>query len=749
MAEEIKRALCEFCHARCRVAVRVDDAEFIDVDEDRTDPRVDAIFPPTKACLRLRGAKEWYYHPDRLRFPQKRVGERGEGKWQQISWDQALDEIGDRLWEIRDEYGPEALVHSGGTARTSEQHISRFFNIFGSPNMIGSQNVCYAPCIMMGSSMLGWPPTHRTHLTIPRDASGQFATGCVLLIGINPAQAVHRLWKTFRDAKKEGVKSIVVDPRKTETAELADVWLQIRPNTDAALLMAMINVIIEEGLYNKEFVDKWCYGFDRLVERVKDYPPEKMAEITEVPAEKIREAARTYAQNTPTVTVNGMGAEELTNTVEIIQCKYILSALTASIDVEGGEYLPGPPKCWDGPAVELCELMPEEQKKKQIGVERFKLLSWPGHDLVEPAIKRMWGQESMMHRTAACAHGPSVYRAILTGKPYPVKAMITLAGNPLLNMPNTKLVYKALKELELHVVKDYWMTPSAQLADYVLPTAGWMERPMLLTGWGSDSAIITGEQALPDSVPGEKDCKTDYEFWRGLGIRLGQEEHWPWETLEEAYDYQLSPVGLTLKEFMAQPHGGVYRPPREYKKHEKMGGFGTLTGKVELYSTVLEKLGYDPLPKYEESHENPVSRPDLAKEYPLMLLTGGRIEPYYHSEHRQIDSVRRRRPDPVVQINPRTAKELGVDNGDWVWIETIRGRIRMKAELFEGIKPTVAHAEHGWWFPELPGEEPWLHGLWESNANVLTDDDPDVCAKPTGGWPFKTNLCKIYKAKQY
>jgi anaerobic selenocysteine-containing dehydrogenase len=393
--------------------------------------------------------------------------------------------------------------------------------------------------------------------------------------------------------------------------------------------------------------------------------------------------------------------------------------------------------------------MPEEQKKKQIGVERFKLLSWPGHDLIQPIIEKMWGRELLIHRCSGSAHGPSVYEAMVTGKPYPVKAMITMAANPLLNMPDSKLVYRGIKNLELHVVKDYWMTPSAQLADYVLPTAGWIERPNITTGWGTDCGIVAGEQALPASVPGEKDCRTDFDFFRGLGIRLGQEEYWPWETLEEAYNYQLSPFGMTLKEFMAQPHGGIYLPPREYKKYERMGGFATLTGKYELYSTALEKLGYDPLPKYEEARENPVTRPDLAKDYPLTLLTGCRFEPYYHSEHRQIDSIRKSRPDPHVQINPGKAKELGIDNGDWVWIETVRGRIRMRAELFEGIKPTVVHAEHGWWFPELPGEEPWLHGLWESNVNVLTTGDPDVCAKATGGWPFKTNLCKIYKAKHY
>ncbi|MFC1906183.1 molybdopterin dinucleotide binding domain-containing protein, partial [Chloroflexota bacterium] len=161
------------------------------------------------------------------------------------------------------------------------------------------------------------------------------------------------------------------------------------------------------------------------------------------------------------------------------------------------------------------------------------------------------------------------------------------------------------------------------------------------------------------------------------------------------------------------------------------------------------KLGYDPVPKYEEPPETPISQPELAKEYPYILITGGRFLPMFHSEWRQIESVRKSRPHPTVQINPETAQSHGIKDGDWVWIETKRGRIRQQCKLFEGIDKRVIHVEHGWWFPELPGEEPWLHGAWESNANVLTDDDPDVCGEIHGGWPLRTALCKVYKDKRY
>jgi len=577
-------------------------------------------------------------------------------------------------------------------------------------------------------------------VTLERDDNGKIATQCVLLVGLDPSQAVPRFWKSIRDGKNEGVKIIVIDPRRTDTAALADIWLQLRPGTDTALLMSMINVIIEEELYDKEFVDKWCYGFDKLVERAIDYSPEKMAEVTWIPPEKIREAARVYATNKPSVSVNGMGLEHLQDCMEGIQARFILAAITGNIDIKGGHYIPEPVKGMSAP-----DFVPlsEEQKRKQLGADLFKQISWPGFELTAEYSRKVWGVNPAGY--VSMANAPSVYRAMLTGEPYPVRAAITVSSNPLITQGNVKLVYKALKSLDLYVVLDYWMTPSAEIADYVLPPASWMERPFLGT-LSADDALLGGEQALPSTMPGEYDHKTDYEIMRGLGVRLGQEKYWPWEDHEQFYDYRLEPRGITFKEFMAS--GGYDLPTPVYKKHERIG-FGTPTGKVELYSTVLERLGYDPLPKYQENFENPVSTPELAKEYPLMLITGGRFHPMFHSEHRHIDVVRKRHPNPLVQIHPDTARELGIGDGDWVWIETLRGRIRMKCQLFRGIDSRVVHCEHGWWFPELPGEEPWLHGVWESNINVLTDDELEHCNQISGGWPLKTALCKVYKMKQY
>ncbi|MFC1978960.1 molybdopterin-dependent oxidoreductase, partial [Chloroflexota bacterium] len=542
---------------------------------------------------------------------------------------------------------------------------------------------------------------------------------------------------------------IVVDPRETESAKLATLWLQLRPGTDAALLMSMINVIIAEGLYDKDFVEKWCYGFDRLAERAREYHPDKVADITWVPADKIKKAARIIGENKPIYSANGMGTEHLQGSIQAIQARLILVALTGSVDVDGGMYMPGPGISsaidW-----EAGNKLTEEQKLKQLGAGRFPFISWPGYKLIEENTMRLFGVPPASPVITANAHAPTMFRAILTGDPYPVKAVITNFSNPMVTSANTKLVYNALLNLDLYVVTDYWLTPSAELADYVLPVASWLERPFLV-GYGSEQGLFPmnygGEQGLPSSIPGEYDHKTDYEIFRELGLRLGQKQDWPWKNLEEVYDAQLAPVGTTFKEFMDK-NNGLSLTPREYLKYKEIG-FATTSGKVELYSTILEKLGYDPLPNYEEPFETPISRPDLVEKFPFMLITGGRFREMFHSEHRQIDPVRRKRPHPLVQINPDTAKSLGIGNGDWVWIESPRGRIRMKCQYYTGIDSRVIHCEHGWWFPELPGEEPWLHGVWESNVNVLTDDDPDHCNKISGGWPLKTALCNIYKCKAY
>ncbi len=735
---QVKKTVCMWCHDHCKVAVHVKDGQLIKVEEDQEHPRSAVLKPTVRACPRARAAADWFHHPERLSYPLKRAGERGEGRWQRVSWEQALDEIAQKLGEIKERYGPEAIATSSGTYRTHDEYKGRFLSLLGSPNYIGQGQICWGENNMISAAITGMS----CNAVTPRPGM----TKCMLLWGTNPQQAERGSWRVILDTQNSGAKLIVVDPRYTQTAERADLWLQLRPGTDCALLMGMINVIISEGLYDKEFVEKWCYGFDKLTERAQDYPIEMVAEVTWLPAEQIEEAARMYATNKPAMSYNYMGLEQLANVIEALHARYILPAITGNIDIRGGD-IGRPPTAQYVPEseIELDHKLSPQQKRKQLGADRFKLLSWAGYDLIQENVARVWGRR-MSRDHHSLAHAPTVFQTMLTDKPYPVKAMISLASNPMVTLPNTKLVYRALKRLELYVVVDYWLTPSAELADYVLPSASWLERPCISTACDTAGFIASGEAPLPAVKEGEYERRTDYDFWRGLGIRLGQAEHWPWQNLEEAYDYRLAPLGYTLKEFVAK-RGGHTSVGSGYQKHEKVG-FATPTGKIELYSTILEKLGYDPLPRYEEPPESPISTPELATEYPLILITGGRFLPMYHSEHRQIDALRRQHPEPIAQINPQKAAELSIEDGDWIWIETPRGRAKQKCQYFKGIAAGVVHAQHGWWFPELPGGKPCLHGVWESNINLVTEDNPEHCNKISGGWPLRALLCKVYKVKQ-
>ena len=730
MATEIKKAVCMWCHSHCKVDVIVTDGRLEKVVGATDDPRSEKMKQVVTACARVRAAAEYFYHPDRLKFPLKRAGERGEGKWEQISWEQALDEVAQKLDALKKQYGAETLASSSGTYRTHDEYRIRFLNLFGSPNNIGPGNICYGPGIA-GVALLGWW----------NDFGGMgSATKCVMLWGTNPREAYRNVWFATQDHLKRKGKLIVIDPRRTDDAEKADIWLQLRPGTDAALALGMLNIIIQERLYDREFVKKWCYGFDKLAERAAEYPLDRVSETTWVPKEKVRDAAVMYATTKPAFIFHSMGLEQLSNSIETYHARTALAIITGNLDIKGGEELrAGPPGVVSEYEVELNDKLPVEQRKKQIGINQFRLQAMPGFDL----IIEKYSKAKYARGHIAFAHAPSVYRAMLTGSPYPVKALITLASNPLVTQANAKLVYQAIKSLDLYVVVDFWKTPPAELADYIFPAACWLERPACHTWTDTFNFVDCGDTALPAQVPEECDRRPDYDFWRGLGMRLGQEEYWPWKTLEKAFDYRLKPMGLTFKELVAK--GGYYAWPKEEKKYLK-AGFGTPSGKAELFSQVFQQLGYDPLPQFYEPPESPYSRPDLAKEFPLILIAGMRHYPFYHSEHRQIPSLRKQHPYPIVQLHPDTAAKLEIKDGDWVWIETPRGRVRQKCKLFDGIDPRVVAAEHGWWYPEMPGEEPWLHGVWESNINVVIDDEPSHCNRLNGGWPLRTALCKVYKA---
>ncbi len=615
-------------------------------------------------------------------------------------------------------------------------------NLFGSPNRFGAVTVCYGPRSMVSLLTFG-------AAVMPDQKKGK--TRLAILWGRNPHEGGPHTWHSFKKAIRDDIRTLVVDPRCTEAARRADLWVQIRPGTDAALALGMMHLLIQDGRYDQAFVSKHTSGFSRLAERVREYPPEKVASLTGLSVYKLKELARFFADHQPATCVIGVASEHSPpNSVQAIRAIQILLAVGGSIDVEGGGLLAGPFKDFiPDAAMEANEALSLPQRRKQIGSDRFRFLSYPGWELVVEELRKKWGDRHPAGAYLNCmAHAPSVFRAMITGKPYPVKALLVSGSNPLLAFANTKLVYQALKATDLLVTLDITWTPTAELSDFVLPAACWLERPDMgnFASIGAYPLVQAGEAALPARVPGKYERLNDYEFWRELGIRLGQGEHWPWKTFEEVWEYRLQEIMAkrqvkTLSELLRRQRWEIERPqPGACAR----GPLATPSGKVEIFSTILERLGYDPLPGYRQP-----AQPDaLWSRYPLINISGPRTLPYHHSEFRHVESFRKQHPDPIVEIPVDTARRYGLADGDWVWIETPLGRVKQRARLTTSFAPGFISTQHAWWYPDKPAAEPSLYGLWESNINVTTDDDPDKCDPFSGGWPFKGEYlrCRISKA---
>jgi anaerobic selenocysteine-containing dehydrogenase len=507
--------------------------------------------------------------------------------------------------------------------------------------------------------------------------------------------------------------------------------------------LAWLNVIITEGLYDKEFVRDWCVGFEELKEHVKEYTPEWAAPLTWLDPALIKKTARMYAKNRPGNIMWGTSLDQQGRPSGAgIQARAILRAICGNIDCPGGDLMPGPSLEYVvDEELEANDWLTDEQRAKQIGADTFRLCAWPGYQIIAEIAFEKWGKAPTSEWMCE-ANAPAVFRAILTEKPYPVRALLISATNPVNSYGNSREVFEALKAVDFLVTCEYWMTSAALYSDYVLPIAGALERPIIHNYYGCASSIQTAQRAIEPL----HNRGTDYWFWQGLGLRLGQgEEFWPWMNEEEAYFDIVYPLGFEVESYdeFVETVGEYVPEPQFYRYRED--GFPTRSGKVELYSSVLEELGYPPLPTYTGPVENELDDPELAEEYPLVLSAGGGFMPFHHSEEFNIRELRYLRHDPYMEINPQTAAKLGIQADDWVWIETKRGRIRQRAKLTEGIHEKVVFVQRGWWYPErdATGDDPC--GVLESNANVLTATEEEQCDPISGTWANRGLLCKVYK----
>jgi len=701
---KILKSVCHSCHGGCSVFLHVEDGKLVRVEGDPDGPlNHGAVCPMGYA------APDVVNHPDRLKYPMKRIGPRGSGQWERITWDEALDTIVGVMKKAIAEGGPESIVFGSGTGRHLAKWLIRFANAVGTPNWCEPGTAqCFIPRINVGVLTYGWFPVG--------DFSRHTNPKCVVYWGHNPLNSGPDGETRFaaRETLATGPKVVVVDPRENELTKHADVWLRLRPGTDDAVALAVVHTLIFEDLYDHDYVEKHCFGFAELKERVRGYSPEWAEPICWVPAEKIRQAARLIASVKPMQMEWGVALEHTPNCIQTVRAVALIPALTGNVDVPGG-WVFGSDEIGQFPM--FFENLSEGVQTRRLGSEGgFKLLT------EGPVIK--------------ASHIPAVLKAIKTGDPYRVRAFLVFGNNALTTYGNSKAVYEALKEVEFMVQCDLFMQPTAELADIILPAAFW---PELNTTHDAPFFSSYTLGALQKSTQiGE--CKSDEEIFVLLANRLGLELGR--EPVEETLDIHLR-SGRTGLDYEALKTRTSILVPFEYGKRLR-DGFPTPTGKIELYCTGLEKMGYDPLPYYEEPPESPYSQPELAREFPLVLTTGHRSKFFFHSEGRQIQRLRKAHKDPRAEIHPVEAAKHGIKDGDWMWIEGPRGRIKQKAKLTDAIDPRVICAEHGWWFPENKAPD---HGVWESNINVLTNNGPPY-DPAMGTYQLRGLLCRVEKVTE-
>ncbi|MBU0992149.1 MAG: molybdopterin-dependent oxidoreductase [Proteobacteria bacterium] len=691
------KSICFECHSRCGVLIDVKDGKIEGIKGDKDHP-----FSHGYTCPKGRACMEIIYHPDRITQPLARINGKKSGPFEPVSWDKALDIISTRLLESREKWGAESVVFGSGTTRGMAPYLNRFLSVFGSPNFMAPSNMSGGPIVVGSAATCGFT------IVDPDYAE----TKCILLWAHNPEASWPGLYlHDINTGLKKGAKLIVIDPRGTNYARKADHWLQIRPGTDVALALSFIHVIIENNLYDKSFVDTWTTGFDRLKEHASTFTPEACEKITWIPAEKIKQAAICFAKSKTACVGPGMGGVcQANDAFDLSRALTILSAITGNLGSKGGNLQCTPPtrkrNCY-GPDYSPSNTLPKDVAKKKLGLDTYPLLEF----IPIPCAPQ------------------TVWPAITDGKPYPVKALGLFANNSVCAYPNSKRVRKVLQTVDFFFAVDYFHTPTTELADVILPPAHWSERDdvedLLMKNH------VFAQNKVVDPVP---ECRDEKQIMIDLAQKMKLDGYF--NSIEEALNHRLEPIGMTFSQFKDV---GRYSLPLEYNIHEKKGKFKTPSGKVELYAEYLTTMGISPLPVFREPAESPFSSPELLKEFPLVLTTGGRNIVYYHSSHRNIPSLKKRSPDPLLQIHPDTAKFLDLEDGEWVNLVTPRGQVDIKVTYFADVHPKVVHAPHGYWYGV---DEGWK----KININMITNDEP-LCPV-TASVPIKALLCRVEKKQK-
>jgi anaerobic selenocysteine-containing dehydrogenase len=672
---------CTICYHSCGMNVLVEDGKITKV-EGLTD------HPLNKGQLCPKGEKaiEVVYHPDRLQYPMKRVS----GKWQRVTWDQALSEIAEKLLSLKKEFGPEVLSIFSGSIGVENLEMmelaQRFKGAFGTPNFISVEGICYRMRIRARQMTFGKYPVE------------EMDTPLYVLWGHNPEQSDFPLQMAIEENLAKGSKLVVIDPKRYPLAKKADMYLPIRPGTDGALALAMMHVIIKENLYDREFIEKWTYGFDRLVPHVEPYSPEWAERITQVPAEQTRKLARLFAQAEGASIFQGTNTQDQTaNGTQNSRAFSILQIITGNINNPGGWVV--------SPRLSLTSLgIPTD--KTPIGAEDY------------PLFYEIWGRKS--------PYGQVV--CFPDSVPDVIKALIVTGGNPVVSLPDSKAFKEAIKRLDLLVVLDLFMTETAELAHYVLPGCSHLEK----NGVAYSYNVCHGMPYLmvrKKAIEPLYESWSEFRFWKELGKKCGYGELFPWESDEEVVALEMKSSGLNYQELRDTKVAGAFYMQKKYGMDEARG-FSTPSKKIEIYSESMANVGFDPLPTYREPDQSPLGDSELSKKFPLVLTTGARILYYTHTQHRNIGDLKKKSPYPFAEIHPETAGKYGIKDGDPIVVESNRGEIRVKALLTEDMMKGVVSIPHGW--------------SGTANVNILTDVH---CREPIMGYPqMKSQLCSIRKA---
>ena len=735
---EIKRTNCHFCGYLCGFLATVEDGRIVDLQVDPS--RYPYSEKTLAGCRRWRMNLQTLDGPDRVNYPLKRVGDRGSNQWQRVTWDEALDDIAARLSALAEKHGPETLASMIGGPHTSFWPLHRFLNLFGTPNNMGIGQICWNPRIWMDVITFGW--------TVEADLIPGL-TECFFIWGTNPAYSDNSsFWQALRDYAKGPGTLVVIDPCFTPMASLAHRWIPVRPGTDVVFALGLLHVIINEDLYDHEFVEAWTHGFDELVAHVQPYTPAFVAEHCGISEDDVLFAARTFANARAAALVSGRGIDQVgRNVAPCHRAICCLRAITGNLDKPGSCVIMDKSDFTPEVDLEMTSLFAQEHRDRSLNTMRADgtpLQSYPGFEYMRPFVERIDGKV-LPQRYLTAAHPDFVLHAMETGEPYPVRALIVNATNPLLTYGDTHRVFNALMSLDLIVVLDYYISVTASIADYVLPAAQAMERPTFQAHGGVANIGYGG----PAAVEPYYERRNEYDFFRALGIRLGQGEYWPDETFTEALARSLEPAGMSWEEYCQT---GIYTRKPDYYKHMRVDqdnrymGFGTVTGYVELASEALTALGGQRLPH--EGEPAVLCTGDTLKKGPhLQLITGSRKQPYNASMYFNNAAFRKQVSVPVVEMSAATAEKYGFTAGDCVYLGTDKGQARFQVKVAK-MRDELLSADYGWWHPEWTQGAPHFGGIWESNINCLTSCERADGEEMIGTWSYNNIDCVIWKSEE-